>query len=854
MKLFTRSTRPLLIALASGACLSGHAVAAESLSRLFENVSQCGEGGIEEARQSARDHANSTGENLGHHSSGLEEREFIGVFTPPALPEGLQDHCVYGLAIFSDDGCELAIDGQTVHQRYRKGQALPRLGESFHELPVLLQPGRPVEIRLKYSNVHFITRGNYADIDGVTLYLFKVELGIVPDYNRDGRINEEDKGKVTDENPWHWWVNDDKDQGDYQEIGEIDTTGHSDGNFSDGSINGIRDLTDFYPLWLDIEKVIKAYPSDRYEYVLRNADGAFNFALAPDLYPDSNPEVNGAGSFWRSIDQARICRNLPVTRIGDTGVKLPRSFIQGLSRGQGIILMECAKPGKATLILEVQRGGSKVLATSFCQQASDVAEMYRHVTLYQATGNTTNQLHATGRPRNYPDELTNNKAFVMFHGYSSRGNNEEHNRVQRTFNSEIFRRLHQSGSRAKYVAAYWDSATKLDYHKSVFQAFQASSIVKDELAFLGGNEIIAAAHSLGNVVVSNAICHEGFRPKHYYMINAASPIEAYNPTQGSGAKGADMRWAMTEEQWKPYRADYHSPNWHALFPREDHRSKLKWKGRFEKLASLTQAFNFYSTGEDVVANPVEDNVNLIRQAWEGFVQNQGLGRNAWTNQEFLKGGTSMAGFAFERNHGGWQHISPRGSSPSHRFLGYMNAGTAPGQYRTYTAEQYNEMRAKGEITNEHLAQFGLFKRFESLKSNEEIVDPIKIDGQPVDFEMLYAPISNSRRVWNDDEFRGTNPWTNPYTQEQGSALAGQDEVQWAILATAMPSVSFAAAANPVRNLNGANMMGMKSSWPKLDRDVKFRNDWQHGDFYIIGPSYVKKMYDEMIDKGELNES
>jgi hypothetical protein len=38
-----------------------------------------------------------------------------------------------------------------------------------------------------------------------------VPAEMVPDYNRDGRIDEMDRGKVHPGNLWRWWVNDDDD-------------------------------------------------------------------------------------------------------------------------------------------------------------------------------------------------------------------------------------------------------------------------------------------------------------------------------------------------------------------------------------------------------------------------------------------------------------------------------------------------------------------------------------------------------------------------------------------------------------------------------------------------------------------
>ena len=69
----------------------------------------------------------------------------------------------------------------------------------------------------------------------------------------------------------------------------------------------------------------------------------------------------------------------------------------------------------------------------------------------------------------------------------------------------------------------------------------------------------------------------------------------------------------------------------------------------------------------------------------------------------------------------------------------------------------------------------------------------------------------------------------------------------------MPSVSFAAAANDVGNIDGFNMNGNTNGWPNLPREIEYKNDWQHGDFVAIGASYVKKMYKKAVKQGGLDD-
>ena len=79
------------------------------------------------------------------------------------------------LAIFSDDGCDVTVDGAKVWSARDQGQALPDLGSSLHELPITLSPGVHT-VQIDYSNTVYnppdpIT-GQPTDIDGCTLFVY----------------------------------------------------------------------------------------------------------------------------------------------------------------------------------------------------------------------------------------------------------------------------------------------------------------------------------------------------------------------------------------------------------------------------------------------------------------------------------------------------------------------------------------------------------------------------------------------------------------------------------------------------------------------------------------------------------
>ena len=113
------------------------------------------------------------GTGLGHRSTKIENKTFTGKFTMPKVPSWRSSKQLYGMAIFSDDGCKVSVDGGRIHDKAGAGQTLEKLDQSFHELPILLAPEKEVSITVEYTNINYTGK---RDIDGCTLFLFLVPL------------------------------------------------------------------------------------------------------------------------------------------------------------------------------------------------------------------------------------------------------------------------------------------------------------------------------------------------------------------------------------------------------------------------------------------------------------------------------------------------------------------------------------------------------------------------------------------------------------------------------------------------------------------------------------------------------
>lgn len=78
----------------------------------------------------------------------------------------------------------------------------------------------------------------------VPMRVVMLPFAATPDYDRDGMINAEDRGKATTENPYVMWINDNDSMNADPHFGDIPGSGVDN---ADQHVNGPRDLIDFFP-------------------------------------------------------------------------------------------------------------------------------------------------------------------------------------------------------------------------------------------------------------------------------------------------------------------------------------------------------------------------------------------------------------------------------------------------------------------------------------------------------------------------------------------------------------------------------------------------------------------------------
>jgi hypothetical protein len=680
-----------------------------------------------------------------------------------------------------------------------------------------------------------------------------------PDANRDGiittsRLPHDPDLILAEKNlPWYFWVNDDDDSGE-TDGNDIPGAGS---NGRDSSVNGVRDLVDFFPLHLNIARLLSVLPptTPGISYNLAQADGAANF-LATDLFPES------AGKYNSDADVARPLGGKSVTRITPEGTPLDSALLaQASIQNRGVVLVEARAPTTKPLKLEVRRGTELLARLDLPLRFSGVEDMFRHVNLVGAVG-VKQETRPRGSPPNWSEKLENNQAFLFVHGYNV------NQKQARGWQAEFFKRLWWSGSNAQFWGVTWygfESQVPVanftpNYQLNVIHAFGTAPIFKqfiDELrAKTAVTSVNVAAHSLGNLVVSSAISDHSAPIDRYFMLNAAVAAEAYDGEKGEGhvVQSDDGTAFLPHTEWNKERGKVYPPrlwasNWHELFPApsgnsatDDIRAKLTWRDRFAPI-STTKYYDFHSTGEEVLGydeRHLENTPSLfgvLSTELKTYLHitkpgelRQPNGYQTWIYQEQLKGRTTT-GKVLGSNYGGWgfnnfilkKTPAPNGNGPKLAPL---------------------DMTPEDAIAAE----------------------PFLLDSD-LQAEPFFRPGGYWTRVgtWNYDPVAKKNLWISGslrqlYGQSTGSAFASAHRDT--LLARMIPAMSPAAGRIPVPKLtadageernfdmDGAEIRprnGPNPPWPQ-NRPTP---NWRHSDLREVAYPYVRRLYESIVDKGSL---
>lgn len=705
------------------------------------------------------------------------------------------------------------------------------------------------------------------------------QLGLIPDWNRDGRIDDDDRQRLERKGVFRFWINDDHD-GDIQTLvfshwrgksGEaaykpsekksygfgIDAQFDSpEGSYSkplpsvvprtpnclDDKVNTVRDAIDFFPVFLSVPTnfVLK----EECGLSLLQPESAVNFGYTSlsnagvrALFTEC-PTNFGSG-------RNKELESAPVTVVTASPVPLSREWLAARIESP-VLMFESRAKTKMPVSLQVLWNGKDVGSWALGFSSSPVKEMMRHLNIrnkdkiFTANGCTIGCWGTEMNvPSNYPDGYYYDKGatertLVAIHGL------DWDEQEAPAGNAEIFKRCFQAGINARFVATSWGSEIArvfvlkkdlgpLNYGYAVIGAFVAAHYLHSALTNdLGESKTTLLAHSLGNVVASSMIHDYGFPAENYLMLNPAVPIEAYDGTNFE----PDQYQAMTHPSWKQ-EGEYSFPllcaGWSTLFSDEDNRRFVTWNKRFSNVVNRDITVRqYFSKGEEVLReNDSPGGVPPIGcLALSGNFGHTNVMNHewVWVYNEISKGRTDLL---------------MRTVYANHYFAGWgFNTEYGTWRYTPHSKiwKPLSPAEADSIPTNE-LIHAPFFKRFDERSD------------------------SNAPR-WNDDDWwhhpnRIQPEWiyegdgsTNvnsllPTAPFQLEADVDQIKNHAKLLAECMPALSFAAGGTAMTNASPQNLQDfVGNNWTKTRPEKPdFQTDrWLHGDYKDAPPFLTFKLY------------
>ena len=216
----------------------------------------------------------------------------------------------------------------------------------------------------------------------------------------------------------------------------------------------------------------------------------------------------------------------------------------------------------------------------------------------------------------------------------------------RAWAAEMFKRLWQAGANMEFHPVAWESdiGPSYNYQVNVSNAFVTAARLAPYVNSIPGRRVVIA-HSLGTMVAAAAIQDYGMQVEKLIMLNSAIPSEAFDPSLAD----ATPENKLVHDNWTGYTNTCWAALWHQLFPSDDSRSKLTWRGRFAAVVPI--AVNFYSSGDEVL----ELYPNAHNSAWYNGLSPSGNwgDRYSWHKQEIWKGRKSLLGFIGTTEWSGW---------------------------------------------------------------------------------------------------------------------------------------------------------------------------------------------------------
>ena len=547
----------------------------------------------------------------------------------------------------------LQAGGRTVRyftiQHWRN---IMRRYDQTRQLPVRVVSSRPSRCKVKIEFA--ASDGEYYVYDHATQWISTVMPMLLPDYNRDGTADVKDALDSGNLRTLYFWANDDTWTGDdaFAAYGDYNAAFHPwpitlPSNGDDMVVNGRNDLVNLCPFAVNLASFVREWGTNDVRYVFyTGSPGSVRFVPVQTKWNRLNEIVTKEQKtiYGDNLHSATLQSTARNGYGAEVGYDIRAETMELNNSGAGILAVEFVSIGECNLRVEAVdvESGETLFKSSVMVKALDVHRMYRWLNLESACGASTDSKYDERLSVQWPDSEHADANVVFVHGYNV------HPSEAWDWSQAMFKRLWWSGMDAGFTAVLWRGnesqlwishkkcyATR-NYHQNVLNAFRTADAFASQVnTDIPGAKKYMIAHSLGNMLVSAARQFHGLQYEKYFMLNAAVPIEAYDP---DGGVTTTSKNDMTPPEWRPYPGRVRATHWHELFLSlpSDARTNLTWKGLFK---DVDRTINFYSSKDEVVANGNDDVDEVLARDF------------AWYNQEHLKGYnlvsfTPQAGWVF----------------------------------------------------------------------------------------------------------------------------------------------------------------------------------------------------------------
>ncbi|MCQ2396333.1 MAG: hypothetical protein MJ106_01390 [Lentisphaeria bacterium] len=507
-----------------------------------------------------------------------------------------------------------------------------------------------------------------------TLKVAVVRVGLIPDYNCDGKIDDVDADFASKGRVMRMWTNCNRDV-EKKNLWDFEA-GRSE-NCSDDVVNGRGDLLDFFPVWLDAKSFLALEPpKGRLTVRLRHSWNKLN-AVYTELSPSNVVQY--------MISDDELKKAIPTTKRGKIEIHctnvnalcsegVPEKFLEACASGNGIVLCEgnlkpvlkCPSELVLELCMELDGKTTCLARRSLTTSISDVYDMIRTFNLRgcEKKSYTSEALEAyleesqMSDPPNMPSTETDDIKVYFVHGYNM-DEAESYDWMGR-----LYKRLYRSGVSCQFVGVDWygNDGDWGAYQKNVENAFCTAPFLDGlvDATSCGNEKRVFIAHSLGNMIVSSAMEDYGMKADLFILLNAAVASEAYEAAQYDGEEDSAKN-KMLPVKWHGFVHVSRAAEWYTHHP-NDNRGRLAWPGRFKNIRqSCTEFLNFFDPKDEVIRVIHSPILHLLTGAAlkEAYrLCELSRRRLAWQKQEFFKGTESFNALACT-SEAGWGIIETR---------------------------------------------------------------------------------------------------------------------------------------------------------------------------------------------------